>query len=139
MVKILQTAQINFGILGSEEKCCGETARRIGNEYLAGILIQGNIEVLKNYGVRRILTTCPHGYNTFKNEYPQFGGEFEVIHHTDFVLDLLKNGKPLEGNRTAGLGFLDMAKKADEPIEWNFHPIDQTTSFFSLRIALFIE
>jgi Fe-S oxidoreductase/nitrate reductase gamma subunit len=93
MVKILQTAKINFGILGSEEKCCGETARRLGNEYLASILIQGNIEVLKHYGIKKILTTCPHGYNTFKNEYPQFGGEFEVIHHTDFILDLLKNGK----------------------------------------------
>jgi Fe-S oxidoreductase/nitrate reductase gamma subunit len=93
MVKILQKAGVNFGILGTEELCCGETARRIGNEYLAQILIEQNMENLKKYGVKRILTTCPHGYNTFKNEYPLFGAEFEVIHHTEFILDLIKNGK----------------------------------------------
>jgi Fe-S oxidoreductase/nitrate reductase gamma subunit len=93
MVKILQKAGINFGILGTEELCCGETARRIGNEYLAQILIEQNIENLKKYGVKRILTTCPHGYNTFKNEYPLFGAEFEVMHHTEFIWDLIKNGK----------------------------------------------
>ncbi len=93
LVKILRKANINFGILGNEEKCCGEPARRIGNEYLGQILIQQNIEVLKNYGVKKILFTCPHGYNTFKNEYPQFGGEFEVFHHTDFILDLIQKGR----------------------------------------------
>jgi Fe-S oxidoreductase len=84
---------VNFGILGTEESCCGETARRIGNEYLAQILIEKNIETLKKYGVKKILTTCPHGYNAFKNEYPLFGAEFEVIHHTDLIRDLIINGK----------------------------------------------
>lgn len=93
VVKILQTAGVSFGILGTEEYCCGETARRIGNEYLAQILIEKNIETLKKYEVKRILTTCPHGYNTFKNEYPLFGAEFEMIHHTEFIRDLIKNGK----------------------------------------------
>lgn len=93
MVRILQKAGINFGILGTEEYCCGETARRIGNEYLAQILIQQNIEILKKYGVKKILTTCPHGYNSFKNEYPLFGAEFEVIHHTEFIWNLIKSGK----------------------------------------------
>jgi Fe-S oxidoreductase len=93
VVKILQKAGVSFGILGTEEYCCGETARRIGNEYLAQILIQQNIEILKKYEVKRILTTCPHGYNTFKNEYPLFGAEFQVIHHTEFILDLIQREK----------------------------------------------
>lgn len=102
LVKILQKANIKFGILGNEEKCCGEPARRIGNEYLGQILIQQNIEVLKNYGVKKILFTCPHGYNTFKNEYPQFGGEFEVFHHTDFILDLIQKGRLKIGKKING-------------------------------------
>ncbi|MCJ7508238.1 MAG: heterodisulfide reductase-related iron-sulfur binding cluster [candidate division Zixibacteria bacterium] len=93
LVKILKQAKVNFAILGNEEMCCGETARRIGNEYLAQILMQGNIEILKKYGVRRILVTCPHGYNTFKNEYREFGGNFEVIHHTEFIWNLIKDNK----------------------------------------------
>ncbi len=99
LVKILKKANINFGILGNQEKCCGEPARRMGNEYLGQILIQENIEILKNYGIKKILFTCPHGYNTFKNEYPQFGGEFEVFHHTDFILDLIQKGKLKIGKR----------------------------------------
>jgi len=98
MVKILQAAGVNFGILGTEEKCCGDSARRIGNEYLYQMMVQENIEIFKAYNVKKILTTCPHGYNTLKKEYPQFGGEFEVLHHTEFVLDLIKNGRlKLEG------------------------------------------
>jgi len=93
LVKILKKAQINFGILGNEETCCGETARRAGNEYLSQILMQGNIEILNKYGVKKILVTCPHGYNTFKNEYPQFGGNFEVIHHTQLLWDLIRQGR----------------------------------------------
>lgn len=91
--KILQAAGVRFGILGAEESCCGEPARRIGDEYLFQTLCQKNIEVFKSYNIRRILTTCPHGYNTFKNEYPQFGGNFEVIHHTQFIADLIRDGK----------------------------------------------
>jgi len=91
--KVLKAAGVNFGILGPEESCCGEPARRIGNEYLFQLLAQQNIEILKNYGVKKIVTACPHGYNTIRNEYPQYGGEFEVWHHTEFILELLKQGK----------------------------------------------
>ncbi len=91
--KVLKAAGVNFGILGTEESCCGEPARRIGNEYLFQTLAQQNIETFKNYGVKKIVTACPHCYNTIKNEYPQFGGYFEVQHHTEFIADLLKQGK----------------------------------------------
>jgi len=92
-VKILKLAGINFGILGTEETCCGDPARRLGNEYLFQLQAQGNIELFKNYGIKKIVTACPHCYNTLKHEYPQFGGEFEVIHHTDFIANLLQEGK----------------------------------------------
>ena len=93
MVKILKAAGIDFGILGTEEGCCGDSARRIGNEYLYQIMAQENIDTFKKYNFNTILVTCPHGYNTLKKEYPKFGGEFEVIHHTEFILDLIKKGK----------------------------------------------
>jgi len=99
MVKILEAAGINFGILGKEEGCCGDSARRIGNEYLYQLLVQENIETFKKYKFNKILVTCPHGYNTLKNEYPQLGGEFEVIHHTEFILELIREGSlPLKGD-----------------------------------------
>lgn len=93
MVKIMQAAGVKFGILGTEEKCCGDSARRIGNEYLYQTMAQENIEIFKQYNVKKILTTCPHGYNTIKKEYPQFGGNFEVVHHTEFILDLIRTGR----------------------------------------------
>lgn len=93
VAKILKLAGINFGILGVEESCCGEPARRLGNEYLFQMQAGKNIEILKRYNVKKIVTACPHCYNTIKNEYPQFGGEFEVIHHTEFIADLLKEGE----------------------------------------------
>jgi Fe-S oxidoreductase len=93
LARILKAAGINFGVLGAEETCCGEPARRIGNEYLFQMLAQRNIETFKNYGVSRIVTTCPHCFNTIKNEYPQFGGEFDVVHHTQFIADLLQQDK----------------------------------------------
>ena len=93
MAKLLKLAGIKFGILGTEESCCGEPARRLGNEYLFQIQAEKNIELLKSYNVKRIVTACPHCFNTLKHEYPQFGGEFEVIHHTDFIAQLLKQGK----------------------------------------------
>ena len=92
-VKVLQAAGINFGILGAEEKCCGDSARRIGNEYLFQTLAQENIECMKKYGVKKIVTTCPHGYNIIKNEYPQFGGDFEVYHHSEFIASLIRERK----------------------------------------------
>jgi len=93
VAQIMKLAGINFGILGTEESCCGEPARRLGNEYLFQLQAERNIELLKSYNVKKIVTACPHGYNTLKNEYPQFGGEFEVMHHTEFMANLLQEGK----------------------------------------------
>jgi Fe-S oxidoreductase len=93
VARLLKSAGVNFGILGAEESCCGEPARRLGNEYLFQMQAAKNIEILKNYGVKRIVTACPHGYNILKNEYPQFGGNYEVIHHTELIAQLIKEGK----------------------------------------------
>jgi len=92
-VKLLKKAGISFGILGKEEKCNGESSRRMGNEYLGQLLIQSNKEVLAKYKVRKILTTCPHCFNTLKNEYPDFDAHYEVVHHTEFLMGLIKEGK----------------------------------------------
>ncbi|MBC8274943.1 MAG: 4Fe-4S dicluster domain-containing protein [Chloroflexi bacterium] len=91
--KVLKAAGVKFAILGPEETCCGEPARRLGNEYLFQMQAMKNIELFRNYNIKRIVTTCPHCFNTIKNEYPQFGGEFEVVHHTQFIAELLKQGK----------------------------------------------
>ncbi len=93
VAKILQTAGIKFGILGPEETCCGEPARRMGNEYLFQLQAQKNIELLENYNVKKLVTSCPHCFNTIKTEYPQFGGEFEVVHHSEFIAELIKEAK----------------------------------------------
>lgn len=93
LVKILQTAQVSFAILGEEETCTGDPARRLGNEYLFQMMAQQNIETLNNYRIKKILTHCPHCLNTMKNEYPQFGGMFEVIHHSQLIAHLLKAGR----------------------------------------------
>ncbi len=93
MVKILQAAGVNFSVLGAEESCCGDPARRMGDEYLFQTICQGNIEILKAYNVKKIFTACPHCFNTLKHEYPQFGGDFEVIHHTQLIADLLRDGR----------------------------------------------
>jgi Fe-S oxidoreductase/nitrate reductase gamma subunit len=104
MVRILRAAGVNFVLLGDEESCCGDPARRMGDEYLFQTICQSNIEILKNYNVKKILTACPHCFNSLKNEYPQFGGNFEVIHHTQLIAGLIRDGrlKPgtLEGART---------------------------------------
>ncbi|MCX7816183.1 MAG: heterodisulfide reductase-related iron-sulfur binding cluster [Syntrophales bacterium] len=91
--KILQAAGVSFGILGTEEGCCGDSAMRGGNEYLYQALAQANIEVMNGYGVKKIITTCPHGYNALKKDYPHFGGNYEVYHHTEIIARLLKEGK----------------------------------------------
>jgi len=91
--KLMKLAGVKFGVLGDEESCCGDPARRLGNEYLFQMQAQRNIETLKNYNVKKIVTGCPHCYNTLKNEYPQFGGNFEVLHHSDFILQLLQEKK----------------------------------------------
>lgn len=90
IARIMQTAGVNFVCLGNDEMCCGETARRVGNEYLAQYLINANIEIFDAMGVKKIIAACPHGYNTFKNEYPQFGRVYEVFHHTELLRDLLR-------------------------------------------------
>jgi Fe-S oxidoreductase len=93
LVKVLRAAKVDFAILGVEEPCNGETARRIGNEYLFQTMAQMAVEVLNGYQVRKIITNCPHCFNTFKNDYPQFGGNFEVIHATELVDRLIADGK----------------------------------------------
>jgi len=99
--RILKHAEVNFAILGSEEGCCGDYARRTGNEYLFQLLAKRNIAVLEKYGIREIVTTCPHGYSALKNEYPQLGGNFSVCHSSEFIYRLIAEGrltlsKPLE-------------------------------------------
>jgi len=91
--KILQSANVDFTILGDKEWCCGETARRMGNERLFQKTVKQNISSWKEYGFKKIITLCPHCFNTFKNEYPEFGGSYEVIPHTVFLADLLHQGK----------------------------------------------
>ena len=99
IVNLLKKADLDFAILGPQERCTGDAARRAGNEYIAQVLIQANIETLNKYKPAKILTGCPHCYNTLKNEYPQFGAMVEVVHHTDLFADLVKSGK-LKLNRT---------------------------------------
>jgi len=91
--ELMDLAGINYRILGTEEKCTGDPARRIGNEYLAQSLIQMNVETLNGYGVTKIVTSCPHCFNTLLNEYPDFGGKYEVVHHTAFIDDLVRSGR----------------------------------------------
>ena len=100
--KLLQRAGVDFAILGEEERCTGDPARRIGNEYLFQTLARENIATLNGYGIKKIVTTCPHGFNTLKNEYPKLGGIYEVVHHTEMLADLVKEGrlrpeKPIDG------------------------------------------
>jgi Fe-S oxidoreductase/nitrate reductase gamma subunit len=99
--KVLRAAGIKFAILGDEEACCGDPARRLGDEYLFQTICQQNIEILKGHGVKKILTTCPHCFNSFKHEYPQFGGSFEVVHHTRFFAGLIKEGRLKVSRATA--------------------------------------
>ncbi|NUN10221.1 MAG: 4Fe-4S dicluster domain-containing protein [Ignavibacteriaceae bacterium] len=91
--QIMQKGGVEFRILGTEEKCNGDTARRLGNEYLAQMLVQENVETLNNYGVKKIVTACPHCYNSLKNECGQFGGNYEVKHHSELINELIQSGK----------------------------------------------
>lgn len=93
VVKILQHAGIQFAVLGEEEGCTGDPARRIGHEYIFQILAKQNIETFTNYNVKKILTICPHCFNTLKNEYPALGGDYEVIHHTQLIEQLIQDGR----------------------------------------------
>lgn len=92
-VKILNNANVDFGVLGSEESSSGDAAKRAGNEFLFQMQAMMNIELLNAYSVKRIVTTCPHSYNTLKNEYKGLGGEYQVLHHTEFISELLEQGR----------------------------------------------
>jgi Fe-S oxidoreductase/nitrate reductase gamma subunit len=91
--KLMQNAGVDFRILGTEEKCNGDTARRLGNEYLAQMMMAENIETLNNYGVKKIVTGCPHCFHSLGQEYKQLGGNYEVIHHSEFIQNLIADGK----------------------------------------------
>jgi len=93
LAKLLQRAGIDFAILGPSEMCTGDSARRSGNEYLFQMLAMQNIEMLGTMGVRKIVTQCPHCFNTLRNEYPQYGGDYEVIHHSRFLEELIADGR----------------------------------------------
>ena len=92
-VKILNEVKVNFAILGTEESCTGDPAKRAGNEFLFQMQAMTNIQVLNGYEVKKIVTTCPHCFNTLKNEYPSLGGNYEVMHHTQFLQSLIQEGK----------------------------------------------
>jgi len=90
---ILQKVGVKFAILGKEEACTGDPARRAGNEFLFQMMAYQNIQILNGYGIKKIVTTCPHCFNTLKNEYPELGGTYDVIHHTTFLQELIDQGK----------------------------------------------
>jgi heterodisulfide reductase subunit D len=92
-VKILNKVQIKYAVLGTEETCTGDPARRAGNEFLFQMQAIGNIQVLNGYNIKRIVTACPHCFNIIKNEYPELGGQYEVIHHSTFLQQLINEGK----------------------------------------------
>jgi Fe-S oxidoreductase len=93
MVSVLKRAGVDFAVLGAEEGCTGDPARRMGNEYLYQTMAQQNIETLDRYDVKKIVTICPHCFNTIKNEYPHLGGDYEVLHYSEFVAGLIEQGK----------------------------------------------
>jgi Fe-S oxidoreductase len=103
LAQLLNAAQIKFAVLGTEEACNGDPARRAGNEFLFQMQAMSNIQVLNGYGVKKIVTACPHCFNILKNEYPELGGNYEVIHHSVFLQQLLQEGKiAVEGGSFKG-------------------------------------
>lgn len=102
-VQILNKAGVSFAVLGTEESCTGDPAKRAGNEFLFQMQAMTNIEVLNGYEVKKVVTACPHCFNTIKNEYPGLGGHYEVVHHTQFLRQLVEEGKiSLEGGKFKG-------------------------------------
>ncbi len=93
LVKILNECKVDFAVLGTEENCTGDPAKRAGNEFTFQMQAMMNIQVLDGYEVKKIVTACPHCFNTLKNEYPELGGEYEVIHHTQLIQELINQGK----------------------------------------------
>jgi len=101
--KLLNNANIDFAVLGTEEGCTGDPAKRAGNEFLFQMQAMMNIQVLNGYEIKKIVTTCPHCFNTLKNEYPELGGNYEVMHHTQFLKILLNEGRlKVEGGKFKG-------------------------------------
>lgn len=102
-VQILNKTNVDFAVLGTEESCTGDPAKRAGNEFLFQMQAMTNIEVLNGYEIKKIVTACPHCFNTLKNEYPELGGNYEVMHHTQFLKTLLNEGKlKVEGGKFKG-------------------------------------
>ena len=102
-VKLLHQAKVDFAVLGTEESCTGDPAKRAGNEFLFQMQAATNIEVLNGYEIKKVVTACPHCFNTLKNEYPVLGGNYEVMHHTQFLKDLLNEGRlKVEGGKFKG-------------------------------------
>jgi Fe-S oxidoreductase len=103
VAKILQAAEVKFAILGQEESCTGDPAKRAGNEFLFQMQAMQNIAVLNGYEIKKIVTACPHCFNTLKNEYPALGGNYEVVHHSQLIEQLLKEGRlQVEGGQFKG-------------------------------------
>ena len=103
VAKILHHAKIKYAVLGTEESCTGDPAKRAGNEFLFQMQAINNIQTLNNYGVKKIVTACPHCFNTLKNEYPDLGGTYEVMHHTQLLQQLIDDGKlKVEGGTYSG-------------------------------------
>ncbi|GGD41319.1 (Fe-S)-binding protein [Muriicola marianensis] len=102
-VKLLEKAGVSFAVLGTEESCSGDPAKRAGNEFLFQMQAVTNIEVMNGYGIKKVVTACPHCFNTLKNEYPGLGGNYEVMHHTQFLKQLLEEGRlTLQGGTFRG-------------------------------------
>ena len=102
-VKILNNINIKFAVLGAEESCSGDPAKRAGNEFLFQMQAMANIEVMNAYDVRSIVTTCPHCFNTIKNEYPELGGNFNVVHHSEMLQSFIEEGRlTIEGGHFKG-------------------------------------
>ncbi len=103
LVKILHHADIKYAVLGNEESCTGDPARRSGNEFIFQMMALQNIEVMNMYNVNKIVTACPHCFNTLKNEYPELGGRYEVVHHTQLIQELINEGRiTVEGGAFEG-------------------------------------
>ena len=104
LAKLFNEAGLDYAILGTEEGCCGDSAKKIGNEYIYQALAMANIETFKTYNVKKIITLCPHGYNTLKHDYKELGGDYEVYHYTEILDGLIKSGKIKMKKKIEGLG-----------------------------------